>query len=237
MDSRLKRRSLKQSKKQLYGYLIGIVLLIFITLNFGPYLIGAVGSAIDLISGKSKQITNIKIDGSLEPPLLDPLPQATPSEFINVTGRSFYPEGEVELFVNGSKYKSARIDESLDFNIKDVKLEPGENIFKLRIIIGTRESDFSKDYKISYLKDKPKLEVDFPQDGAAFSRADQEISVRGKTDPENTVKVNDFIAIVDSEGNFSYVYKLKDGENKLLVSAENAAGQITTKEIIVSYSP
>lgn len=237
MDSRLKRRSLKQSKKQLYGSLIGIVLVIFITLNFGPYLIGAVGSAIDLISGKSNQSSNIKTDGSLEPPLLDPLPQATPSDFINISGRSFYPEGEVELFVNGSKFKSAQIDDSLDFNIKDVKLEPGENVFKVRIIIGERKSDFSQDYKIAYLKDKPKLEVEFPQDGASFSKADQEISVRGKTDPENTVKVNDFIAIVDSDGNFSYVYKLKDGENKLVISSENPAGQLSTKEIIVSYSP
>ena len=105
------------------------------------------------------------------------------------------------------------------------------------MIRNNKESDFSQDYKISYLKDEPKLEISFPNDGASFSKADQEINIRGTTDPENAVKINDFIAIVDTEGNFSYILKLKEGENKIKIVAANLAGKTSEKELTVSYSP
>lgn len=235
--SRLTSRSLKQSKKQFYGSLIGIVVLISITLNFGPYLIGGIGNLIDTITGKSKQTIILRSDASLEPPVLDSLSRATPSELIDVTGRSFYPDGKVELFVNDLRYSAVEVDKNLDFEIKDIKLSSGENTLKVRVTKDGKNSAFSKDYKISYLKDEPKLEITTPQDKASFSKEDQETKVQGKTDPDNTVRVNGFIAIVDFEGNFSYVYKLSEGENKLTITSENSAGKVVTKEITVSYSP
>ncbi len=237
MESRLKRRSLRHSKKQLYGSLIGIVILLFVALNFGPYLISILGGAIDTITGKSGQTGTIKSSSILVPPSLDPLPRATQNDFIDVTGRSFYQNADVELFVNNSKYESAPISEDLDFEIKDVKLKLGENSLKVRIMRGDLKSEFSQDYKISYVKNEPKLEIETPSSGASFLRADQEITVRGKTDPDNTVRINDFIAIVDSDGNFSYVYKLKEGENKLTITAQNSAGKTKDAELTVSYSP
>ena len=105
------------------------------------------------------------------------------------------------------------------------------------MIKNNKGSEFSQDYKISYLKGEPKLEIGFPSDGASFTKADQEINVSGTTDPDNTVKVNDFIAIVDTNGNFSYFLKLKEGENKIKIVATNPAGKTSEKEITVSYSP
>lgn len=236
MESRLKRRSLKQSKKQLYGSLLAIAILLFLTLNFGPYLISGLGRIIDTIAGKSGQKIIIKSQ-ALEPPILEALPSATPSAFIDVTGRSFYQDGTVELFVNGEKYNSQTLDGDFDFEIKDVRLNAGENTLNVRMIRDSIKSEFSQDYKVIYIKDEPKLEIDFPEDKASFSAADQEITIRGKTDPGNNVRINNFIAIVDSEGNFSYTYKLSEGENKLIITAENLAGRTIEKEITVSYSP
>lgn len=235
-ESRLSRRSIKQSKKQLYGSLIGIVVVIFVGLNFGPYLIGILGGTIDAITGKSRQTTNIIADAQLEPPALDPIPQATPDETINLTGRAFYADGEVEFFLNNSKYKTVKLEGSQDFEINNVKLSIGENIFSLRMVRNNKKSEFSKDYKISYIKDAPKLEISFPQDGASFDRTSQEITIKGVTSPETSVKINEFIAIVDSEGNFSYFLRLSPGENKIKITAENAAKKTITKEITVSYS-
>ena len=237
MSSRLTRRSEKQSKKQLYASVIGIVVVIFVALNFGPLLISGLGGFIDTLSGKSKQVTSLRSDADLRPPQLDPLPQGTTEELITVMGRAFYEDGKVELFLNNSSYEIVRLNNSQDFEIEDVKLEQGENILKARMIRNNKESDFSQDYKISYLKDEPKLEISFPNDGASFSKADQEINIRGTTDPENAVKINDFIAIVDTEGNFSYILKLKEGENKIKIVAANLAGKTSEKEITVSYSP
>ncbi|MBI4092058.1 MAG: hypothetical protein HY427_02535 [Candidatus Levybacteria bacterium] len=237
MDSRLSRRSEKHNRKQLYASVIGIVVVIFVVLNFGPLLISGFGGFIDTLTGKSKQVTSFQSDADLQPPQLDPLPQGTTEELIAVMGRAFYADGKVELFLNNSSYEIVRLNNSQDFEIEDVKLEQGENTLRVRMIRNNKKSDFSQDYKISYLKDEPKLEISFPTDGAGFSKADQEINIRGTTDPENTIRVNDFIAIVDTDGNFSYVFKLKEGENKIKVVATNLAGKTTEKELTVSYSP
>lgn len=237
MESRFVRKSEKQSKKQLYASLIGIAVVLFVALNFGPILISQLGEFIDTIAGKSRISTNLPSDADLEPPMLDPLPAGTSEELINVTGRAFYTDGKIELYLNGTTYDIAELNNSQDFQIEDIRLEKGENILKVRMIRNNTKSDFSEDYKISYLKDEPKLEISFPEDRASFSKADQEINIRGTTDPENTVRVSDFIAIVDAEGNFSYIYKLKEGENKIKIVVTNLAGKTSEKELTLSYSP
>ncbi len=236
IQSRLVRRSLKQNRRQLYISLITIVVLIFVTLNFGPILIGTTGSIIDIITGKTRQTTTIVSDADLQPPVLDSIPQATPSSNINITGRGFYEDGKVEFFLNGLKYRTINLD-SFEFKVDDVELINGENVIKARTVRNGKISEFTEDYRISYVKDDPKLEIDNPQNQASFAKADQEITVSGKTDAENTVRINGFIAIVDPDGNFSYIFKLNEGENKLNITAENSAGKMVKRELTVSYSP
>lgn len=236
-ESRLTRRSVKQNKKQLYASLIGIVVVLFITINFGPHLIGSLGSLIDSITGKSSQSAKINTNSNLVAPQLDSLPEATPSASITVTGSSYYPDGTIELYVNDSRAQEVDLENDQSFEMEDVRLSEGENVIKARFVLGSKKSDFSEEERIVYAKSPPKLEVSSPTNGQAFSKADQEIAVQGTTSPENKVTVNDFIAIVGSSGNFSYVYKLKEGENKIIVVAKDPAGTQTKTEITVSYSP
>jgi hypothetical protein len=235
MKSRLTRRSEKQSKKQLYASLIGIAVILFAALNFGPILIAQLGGFIDTLAGKPQTI-NLKSDADLLPPQLNPLPPGVSQELINITGRAFYTDGKIELVLNGASYNTISLNKSQDFEIEDVKLSKGENLLKVRMIRNGKKSEFSQEYKILYLTDEPRLEISYPSDGASFSKADQEITIQGTTEPENTVRVNNFIAIVDTEGNFSYVYKLKEGENRIKIVATNLAGKTSEKELILSYS-
>lgn len=235
-DSRLTRRSINKSKHSLYISIVGIVIIIFLAFNFGPILITSLGGFIDTVTGKGNQSTKISNNEDLEAPTLDPLSTATKESTINVSGRSYYNEGEIELIVNGEKRDEFELENSQDFTFEDVELSEGQNFIKARIVINGKRSEFSEEEVISYSKDAPKLEISAPSDKQSFSKADREIIISGTTDPENTVSVNDFIAIVDSSGNFSYTYKLENGENKLTIKATNAAGQETTKELTVSYS-
>ena len=236
-ESRLARRSLKQNRKQLYTSLAGIVGVIFFAFVLGPTLIGAFGDLIDRVTGKSSQQEVIKPSDEIQPPSIDALPVATPSARIKVTGKSDYPNGEVELHVNGSLYDVKGLDDKHIFEFDDVLLNDGDNLIKARLSIGDKKSDFSEEKRVSYTKKAPKLELSFPQDRQSFTKADQQINVRGTTDPENSVNVNGFVAIVDSVGNFAYNLNLHEGENKIMISAKNSAGNTTDKEIIVSYSP
>ena len=235
-DSRLTRRSVKQSKRQLYASLIAIVVILFIAINFGPYLIGGLGGFIDKITGKGSQADRIETSADIQAPTLDALPPATSNEQITVSGYSYYTKGLIELFVNGSRRDVTDLDNPQNFRFGDVKLSEGTNFIKVRTVIGDKKSDFSDEEQITYTKNAPKLEVSFPQDGQSFHKGDQQITVSGKTDPDNNVNINGFIAIVDSSGNFSHNYNLAFGDNKLTITATSPAGQTTIKEITVSYS-
>ena len=235
-ESRFTRRSINKSKNQLYISLVGIVVVIFVALNFGPALISGLGGVIDVMTGKNSQNAKIINDAGIEHPILDPIPDATPSAEVNISGRSFYNEGDIELVVNGEKYGEVTLDNSQDFIFNNVRLTLGDNYIKVRTVINGKRSDFSEEEKITYIKTSPKLEVSSPQDGQSFSKTDREVLVSGDTDAENNVNINGFIAIVDSSGHFSYSFRLSTGENKLIVTATNSAGHSTSKELTVSYS-
>lgn len=236
MKSRLTRRIEKQNKNQLYLYIIGIIIFLVAILELGPMLIAFIGNAIDLINPKSQQTVNLS-NAPLQAPTLDNLPFATPSSKITISGKSFYNTGEIELYVNDSLYKKVDVNENGEFSFENVSLSEGENKIKARQIKDGKKSDYSEEHTISYIKNQPKLDVDSPSDKATFKKADQEITVSGKTDPDNKVTVNGFIAIVDSVGNFSYVLRLNEGENKIKIEATNPVDMKTTKEISVSYNP
>lgn len=235
-DSRLARRSIKQSKRQLYVSLIAIVIVLFSTINFGPYLIGGLGGFIDKITGKGSQAERIETSADIQAPTLDALPAATSNEHISVSGRSYYIKGSIELFVNGVRRDETDLRDLQDFKFEDIGLSEGANFIKVRIIIGDKKSDFSDEAQITYTKNAPKLEMSFPQDRQSFHKGDQQITVRGTTNPDNSVNINGFIAIVDTGGNFSYNYNLSNGDNKLTITATSPAGQTTIKELTVSYS-
>lgn len=235
MKSRLTRRAEKQSKKQLYIYIAGLVAFLIIIVNFGPIIIGFIGNALDAVYPKKVQ-TLITSDSTFQPPILDYIPSATPSSNVTVSGRVFYSDGEVEVFINDSLYKRINVDENKTFIIKDVLLSEGENTIKARYRKDTKTSDYSEEIKVSYIKNDPKLDITSPADKTAYSKADQEITVMGNTDPENSVTINGFRAIVDSQGNFSYVLRLKNGDNPIKIEATNSVNRKSTKEISVSYS-
>ncbi len=236
MESRLSRRTVKQSKKQLYIYIGAIVAILFIAINFGPMLIGVSGNLLDAISGKSGQADSIKSNADLQPPSIDSFYTATPSASIDITGKTDYQTGDVEIYVNGFRVGTTEVDNDQTFSMEKVKLSEGDNFIKARVIINNKKSDFSDETKISYIKSAPKLEISNPSDKQSFKKADKTISVTGTTDSDSNITVNGFVAIVDSEGKFSYDLGLNNGDNKITVVATGPSGQTSTKELTVSYS-
>ena len=236
-ESRLTRRSLKQSKNQLYTSLFGIVAILVVALTFGPTIIGTAGNLIDKLTGKTGRDVVINSNTEIQPPTLDSVPQATPSATIIITGKTDYQNGEIELYVNNSLFDKTNVDNSQTFTFEKVPLSNGNNSIKARMIINGKKSDFPDTQNVSLAKNAPKLDITFPSDHQTFKKADQAITAKGTTDPDNNVTVNGSIAIVDGAGNFSYDINLKEGDNKLVIEAKNTAGATTSHEITVSYSP
>ena len=57
----------------------------------------------------------------------------------------------------------------------------------------------------------------------------------GETDKETYIKVNDLPVVVDAQGVFQTMVKLKEGENKIAIIAQDVAGNSEEKILILTY--
>lgn len=234
--SRLTRSSEDKAKKQIIYLIITILVVLVILFQFGPFLINSVGSFTS--SFQTTKTGETKNDSTaLEPPFITNIPTATTSAYISISGSAPYTDATIELFLNGFEEDSIPLTKEQDFTFSKIYLKEGKNTLKLRVKKGKDKSLFTDEYTVLYAKDDPKVEVSNPSDGQEFSTGDQSITVTGKTDSENTITVNGFRAIVDSEGNFSYYLKLNDGDNTVTVEATSLAGKKISKDIKVVYKP
>ncbi len=234
--TRLSRTLEQQSKKQLYIFIPSSIVLIAASIYFGPRILDFIGTHMIKSNAVQQQTKEDTIE-FVAPPVFSTMPQATESETITMNGTATSKNAQVEIYVNNRKVSSVTVDENNSFEVKNIKLQEGQNIVKARTVVDERKSEFTKDYIVFYTKEPPKIEEVSPGDGTEFKRGDQEIRVQGKTDPHTTITVNNFRAIVDENGYFSSYLKLNEGENKITIKAVNAAGKEATKEITVRYSP
>ena len=122
------------------------------------------------------------------------------------------------------------------FSFFNIELNEGLNTFYVKADAGGGvESLPSKSVSIKFLKTAPKLEIIEPADRASFSQKDDTITIRGRTDAV-IVAINGQKALVTSDGTFSYLFPLSDGDNKITVEALDEAGNKTTVEKTVIFS-
>ena len=86
---------------------------------------------------------------------------------------------------------------------------------------------------VFFNNEKPKLEISEPADNLKTSK--QDLSIKGATDKEIFIKINDFPIVVDANGNWETNIKLKDGDNLITIIASDLAGNTESKIITVNY--
>lgn len=238
--SRLSRRLEKQSKKQMFLSIFGILIIFFLLIKFGiPVLSGVSGLIIKVNEKTSSQSNDQNKDTFLQTPMLDPILSATSSSEINISGKSNEKEGDIETYLNNELDHRVNIDKNGTFHATISSLKEGINLIKVRFRSSNdnKTSDFTDESSVSYTKSAPSLDINSPSDNTEFKKGSEQIYVKGKTDPDNKVTVNGFWATMDESGNFSYYLKLNEGDNTVTVEAENPVGVKTTKTIKVKYQP
>jgi len=234
MDSRRTRKLTQETKKRLLLNLIGIFVLIFLVFKFGIPLL--INFALFLSSGKNQQSqSQQKISSFLQPPILNALYSATNSATITLNGTATL-KTTVRLFADNNYIDAVQAKDDGSYVFKDVVLHDGQNTFTVKAKNEKTQSDFSNPLVITYQAKAPNLTIDSPTDGQSFSKDDTSITVRGKTDPDVKVTVNDFWAITDDKGNYSYSLQLKNGDNQIKVDAIDSAGNKTEKVIKATSS-
>lgn len=232
VDSRLKQHVKKQTIRNVLLSIGGLTLLGGIIAVFGTQLL----INYSLLLGNSQEnkvVTDVNSPSYIAPPVLDPIENATKSATVTITGYTANANQTVNFYVNGKAAGSTKTKHNKSFS-KKITLKSGENEIKAKTITPSKkQSDYSNTIKISYATKAPELEITSPQDGQTFKKDASPIRISGKSDDGVRVTVNDFWAISEDDGTFSYSYILKDGENKLKIVATDEADNKTEKEITI----
>lgn len=232
--SRLHNVLIERSRKKIILAVAGIIGIIVLVFLFGVPLIINLSLLFEKPGGTNSQSDTTS--AYIAAPVINPMPQATNSAQILLSG-SAQKGLTVMLYVNDVKVDEKEVDEDSSFSFDDIKVDEGENTIKTKAKDNKKNvSVYSPEIKITYLNKPPSLSIDEPTEGRSFGKDDSPIQVKGKTDPKVKVTVNDFWAIVDAEGNYSYTLPLQGGENRIKVVATDEAGNKTEKEVKVSYS-
>lgn len=83
-------------------------------------------------------------------------------------------------------------------------------------------------YQYFSLARAPFLEIINPEEGKQTS--EETIEIKGKTNPEALLKVNEQLVLVSEKGEFVYWLDLFPGENRVIVVAQSSSGKETREE-------
>ncbi len=231
--TRLSRRQDKKSKKNFYLTIIGIIIILYIFFKFGLPLLVNLSLFVSQIGKNSEQTVNVQ-KTYVSPPVLNPLPEATNSAKIVISGKAFKDQ-TISLYINDDLISKDATDDKGEFSFTEL-LDKGENEIKVKAKQDNNESDFSYASTVIFKDKSPDLTIDYPEDGQNFEKDNNKINISGKTSLDADVTVNGFWAIVDENNIYSYSLNLKEGENEINVVAVDKAGNKSEKSIKVNYS-
>jgi len=172
----------------------------------------------------------------LLPPDFDPLPIATNSATIAVSGKG-QPGMTVIVYINETDTEKTTVDKDGSFTIPVVKLIEGSNTISAKQTDDKKNvSALSEVFTVVSKKSKPTLDISYPSDNQQIRQDQNTIIVTGKTNDEtNTITVNDRLVIIRSDGSFSYELNIPDGDSTVKVIATDTAGNQITVERKINY--
>lgn len=228
------KRLARQSRRNFIITLILVAALIYATIQWIlPTLIGGVGFINSMIKPSKKVTTEESV--SLAPPVLNIPYEATNTAQINILGYA-NPYIKVSIYVDDQLKASTEALEDGSFEVKGITLALGTNNIYGKTMEKEKESLPSKSSKVIYDNEKPPLEISQPEDGKNV-QGERKIQIRGKTEPQAQVFVNDSRIITNSDGAFSADLELNDGDNIITIKAIDQASNATEIARKVIFKP
>ena len=232
MEKQEEKQSLRQAV--LFGFLT--LLILGLLVRFGVPALIKLAVFLGELRSAGEQVEQ-KDTWPPPPPVFDLLPEATSSSQLTISGRT-EAGAKVLLTVNGIKVNETLADSSGRFVFADVKLRTGHNrLWGKAVDQANNESAPSEEVEIIVDTEPPPLTVTLPKDGDKFFEDDRVIKIEGVSEPDAQVTVNDRVAVIDKDGNFSLSYTLSEGENQLTIKATDKAGNTTEETLTVTYYP
>ena len=223
----------KKLNKKLVKTVVLIIVGIIAAFQIGLPLLAKIVVGLSFLR-KDRGITEKSADSLLFPPSLNSLPEATNSAMIIVSGITD-KNSSVVMAVNGKEEKSES-DNKGQFEFRGVRLQEGENTIEAYLEKeGKRSSPAG--LNIIYKKEPPEITVNEPENGRKFFGEDKTVIIRGETENNARLSVNDRFIIVEPDGDFEYNTSLNEGENKFIFKSSDIAGNSHEVEFKLEYSP
>ena len=234
--TRLQRKREKDSLKQAVKYLFLILFLLYLIVKLGlPGLI-KMATFIGNIRSTSEQVEK---QDQIAPfvPRLSPLPEATKSASLNISG--FSEVGTtVQLFLRGISVKEIVTNSDGEFQFKNIHIREGNNeIYTIARDDQGNTSDKSTTWTVIMDSTAPILNLDAPNDGDKFFDKDSPVTVSGKTGENVNLRINNRLVMVNSDGSFETKISLTEGDNEIEIVVKDEAGNETRSAIMVNYTP
>lgn len=170
-------------------------------------------------------------------PILDALPEATPSASILVTGYTL-ADTSVSIVVNGKESDSIAPHDDRSFSVS-INLVEGDNVIAA-IAKGNlnNSSPSSRQWTVVRDSSPPALTITEPSDGSNRSGAsEKKVEVKGQTEENAQITVNGRFVSVGSDDTFLWPMDLKEGENTIEVVATDTAGNKSLALVKVTWTP
>jgi WD40 repeat protein len=179
-------------------------------------------------AGKEDQIPPL-------PPRFSYIPEATNSATISLTG--FSEKGsQVKIYVDDELLVETNADEEGEFSVEKIFLNEDKNtIYGIAIDEAGNNSEPSEKATIVFDNQPPQLTIESPADRETLY--EPTVEIKGKTDPEAKLTVNDHLVLLESDGAFSYRYELATGGNEINIISQDPAGNKTEKKLTITYHP
>lgn len=233
------KRLARKSRRNFILTLIIVVLLIYSTFTWIlPFLINGLGFIKSIVKPSQKILSQPKeLLGTLAPPVLNIPYEATNTAQINIRGYAT-PNSKVKIYIDDEPKQTVSVLDDGSFAIENVILNLGaNNIYGKTISEQDKESLPSKTIRIIYDNEKPILEIFEPEDGKNIEGGDKKVKVRGKSEPQAKVFINDALVVVSPDGTFNMDYPLNEGDNIITIKSVDRANNSTETVRRVTFKP
>lgn len=171
------------------------------------------------------------------PVITSPLADSfTNQDTVTVTGTSPANGSTVKVY-NGEEEAGEAVVENGEFEV-NIDLNDGPNALTAEAFIGDDATDRSEPITVTLDKIAPVLIVTSPEDGERTNA--EAYTVRGTVSDEYlaSLTVNGQSVTVDADGSFTHRILLDEGENTILTTAKDRAGNETaiTRKVIVGWN-
>lgn len=235
--SRLMMYIQKKKRERIFILIFTVIIIFYLFFNYGlSLLINSVLLFRNFQQTKKNSIINKNHLNKNDLYLLDieNIPLATNSSRIIIKGSTFNL-AKLIFYLNKKRVAEKNLTTNESFTqIIDNLIEETNNEILIKGLNNENEIvKESKKYLVYYKKNNPKLQIFEPEEGKKVNQSS--VIIKGKTDKETIIKINDYPIVVNALGEFEHEVTLNEGENKIKIQAEDIAGNHEEKTLTIIY--